>query len=357
MRVRYPPPATIVFEAVRHCSHACERCSNVWKQDSSYPSGRLSTADTIRMLPGVLEETAARLLTVSGGEPMLRQDLFDILNAVAERGAQINPISSGLLLDEAAIASLPTRNMGFVELPLLPAQRAVHDRMSGREGAFDRATRAVGHGKAAGLRVVAVIVAARGNIEGRQGAAELAVALGVGGIVFDRFNPVGAGVSRVGELQADPENLQRALDVADQICRRYGLPISCSMAMPPRLIDIERYPSLGVGSFAAGTECAYCAVDPLGNVRPCNRSRTVLGNALERSFYEILASDAMGEFARARPEFCAGCALERTRSGGCKAAAEICRGSPWEMDPSLSASAERAPPDRRRCWRRVLPGQ
>jgi hypothetical protein len=92
--------------------------------------------------------------------------------------------------------------------------------------------------------------------------------------MFNRFNPGGKGSRHVDELQVSPRELEAALDEADSMVEDYGLPVSCSIAMPPCLIDRKRYRHLTFGFCAAGLERAYYTVDPLGNMRPCNHSPT-----------------------------------------------------------------------------------
>ena len=182
-----------------------------------------------------------------------------------------------------------------------------------------------------------VFVATKLNLPTWRETAELAVALGLDGVMFNRFNPGGRGREHIGLLQASPAELQAALDEAERISEEYELPISCSIAMPPCLFDTARYTRLTFGFCAAGTERAYYTLDPLGNVRPCNHSPTILGNIRTTSFQEMADGEAMRSFAAARPEFCRGCKLEMQCLGGCKAAAEACSGSPWALDPFLAA--------------------
>jgi radical SAM protein with 4Fe4S-binding SPASM domain len=107
--------------------------------------------------------------------------------------------------------------------------------------------------------------------------------------------------------------------------------------MPPCLFDVKRYRRLTFGFCAAGTARAYYTLDPLGNVRPCNHTPTILGNIRETSFAAMAESPKMRDFCAARPAFCAGCKLERECLGGCKAAAEAATGSAWNCDPFLTA--------------------
>jgi len=214
--------------------------------------------------------------------------------------------------------------------------------MSGREGAFDDATLAMATLKAHRERVVGVFVATKKNLSTWRRTAELAFALGRDGGMVNRFSPGGEGARHIKELQASPDELAAALDIADQVSGEYEMPISCSIAMPPCLFDHSRWPRLSFGFCAAGTERAYYTVDPLGNLRPCNHSPTILGNVRERGFWELAESAAMKDFVSARPEFCSGCASEDECLGGCKAAGEACSGSMWDADPFLAAFASDA---------------
>jgi len=334
---------SLVFEVTQRCNHACLHCYNAWKNAAPYPPTReLSTADTLAMLGKVLDESSARLISLSGGEPLLRADVYEIIDFLLERGTTVNLITNGSLLTDKAIARLIPDKISVFELPLLSIDRAVHDRMSGSAGAFDRMTMALASLKAARQRVVAVFVATRLNLPQWRETAELAFALGADGIMFNRFNPGGEGARHVAELQASPAELQAALDAAEEFSRTYDFPISCSIAMPPCLFDTARYERLTYGFCAAGTKRAYYTIDPAGRLRPCNHSPTILGNVREANFWDLIDGPAARDFVAARPEFCTGCRIEAACQGCCKAAAEACLGSPHNLDPFLSANAARA---------------
>jgi len=333
---------SIVFEVTQRCNHDCLHCYNAWKNPVGYPMGELDTAATLAMLGKMLDETGAHLVSLSGGEPLLRRDIHEIVAFLGERGIAVNLITNGSLLTEPAIARFTPDKISIFEVPLLSVEREIHDQMSGAPGAFDRVTAAIAELKLARQRVVGVFVATKLNLPTWRETAELAVALGLDGVMFNRFNPGGRGRENIGRLQASPAELQAALDVAERISEEYELPISCSIAMPPCLFDTARYKHLTFGFCAAGTERAYYTLDPMGNVRPCNHSPTILGNIREQSFQEMAASERMRAFAEARPEFCSDCKLELQCLGGCKAAAEACAGSPWAMDPFVTAFRDSA---------------
>ena len=333
---------SFVFEITQQCNHDCPHCYNPWKCRPAYPLGELPTEATLAMLGKMLDETCASLVSISGGEPMLRKDVYDVVDFLVSRDATVNLITNGSLLDEAAIGRLAPDKISIFELPLLSVEREIHDALSGSDGAFDRVTLALADLKAARQMVVCVFVATKLNLPTWRETAELAVALGADGIMFNRFNPGGRGAENVERLQASPEDLTAALDTAEEISREYDFPISCSIAMPPCLFDTGKYERLTFGFCAAGTERAYYTLDPLGNVRPCNHSPTILGNIREGSFWQMADSPAMRAFMAARPAFCGGCKLEMQCLGGCKAAAEACYADLSAPDPFLAAFGDQA---------------
>ncbi len=333
-----------VFEAAFECNYDCLYCYNAWKNERRYPAkGRLGTDDTLLLLGKALDESGAELVSVSGGEPFLRPDIFEILEFFASRGVAVNMITNASLLDEESIERIAALGVVSIwEIPLLSAERRIHDAMARRHGAFDASCLALAHLKRAHQTVVTVFVATRMNLPGLEDTLELAFALGADGFMLNRFNPGGEGCRHRRALMVPPDELSAALDVAEAFSAKYDFPVSCSIAMPPCLLDHRRWPHLGFGFCAAGTQDAYEALDPVGNLRPCNHSMLILGNLLEHSYRELVEGEALEEFRRARPAFCEGCAYEETCLGGCKAAAEVCFGSPWDLDPYLAAFGDRA---------------
>jgi radical SAM protein with 4Fe4S-binding SPASM domain len=304
----------------------------------------LNTAETIALLTKALSETHCYHVTLTGGEPLLRQDLPQILGLLRERGKATTLISNGRLLTEPMVVDLLDRGITLFELPLLSHRRAVHDYLSGFSGAFDAALAAMAHIRYHRGQFVAVFVATRHNLPDLYGAIKLAFAFGSRGLMLNRFNPGGRGRARLAELLPTVDEMRQALKIADAAAAEFNFPISCSIAMPPCLIDHSAYPNLNFGFCAAGTDRAYYTLDPLGNLRPCNHTPTILGNLLEKPFSELIESEQMREFVEAVPVFCNPCTLRDTCQGGCKAAAQVCYGSLTAEEPFLHRNRAAAKP-------------
>jgi radical SAM protein with 4Fe4S-binding SPASM domain len=189
-----------------------------------------------------------------------------------------------------------------------------------------------------------VFVLTRLNLPDLPEAIKLACAFGARGLMLNRFNPGGRGRLHVAELLPTPDEVRQALGAADAAAAALRFPISCSIPIQPCLVDTRAFPHLTYGFCAAGTDRAYYTLDPLGNLRPCNHTPTILGNLFDHSFAELIATHRMAKFAAAAPPSCDPCSLRQVCQGGCKAAAQVCYGSITAEDPLLALSRERAAP-------------
>ena len=324
---------SIIYEVTPRCNLRCSHCYNVWKGEGAYPTDELETSKAIALIRKAVKESHCDNFTFTGGEPLLRDDLEQLVREAAKRCGQINIITNGTLFDAARIKSLIDAGITLFELPFNSSDRKIHDAMAGVEGSFDRVTRAAAEIRLAGGRFAFVIVLTQANAACVRETLELGSALGASGFLLNRYNAGGFAHSKPESLMPDLERMRSALAEADEFVAGAGVPVSCSIAMPPCLIDHKQYPHLGFGFCAAGSERAYYTLDPLGNLRPCNHTCTVLGNLFTASMASMARSKTMREFKTARPEICSGCAMELECQGGCKAAGEACYGSLSAPDP------------------------
>jgi radical SAM protein with 4Fe4S-binding SPASM domain len=330
-----PRPQSLIFEITQRCNHACLHCYNVWHGGGTYPRGELDTVQTLELLARALEQTDCRSVTLTGGEPLLRADLADILEFLQLRHVQVTVISNGRLLDQATSARLVQLGVGLFELPLLGHEPGVHDELSGSPGAWEAVLDAMANVRQQHGQFVAAIVATRKNLDHLHETIRLAFAFGARGIMLNRFNPGGRGRDHLEELLPTAEQIRQALSIAEAASIEYRLPISCSIPIQPCLVDLRQFPHLGFGFCAAGSERAYYTLDPLGNLRPCNHTDIILGNLFSASFADIINSPHMQAFACAVPRFCTNCSRRAECLGGCKASAQVCYGSLTAQEPFL----------------------
>jgi AdoMet-dependent heme synthase len=329
--------ASLIFEVTQRCNHTCLHCYNVWQGEPmpTYPRGELDTDRTLDLLAKAIDESDCHHVTLTGGEPLLRPDLERLIDYLLSRNMPMTIISNGRLLTPDRIASLLDRKVTLFELPLLSNLRETHDQLSGAPGAWDSVLSALAQLRLQHGQVVVAFVATRLNIAHLYETIKLAFAFGARGIMFNRFNPGGRGRLHLQKLLPSVDQVREALTVADSASQEFGIPISCSIPIQPCLIDTSAFPHLSFGYCAAGTDRAYYTLDPLGNVRPCNHSTTILGNLFTESFTDILATERLCTFIASLPASCAPCAQRDVCQGGCKASAQVCYGFLTELDPFL----------------------
>jgi len=332
--VERPRVRTLVVEVTRRCDHACAYCYNPWRRPGSPTPADVE--DLGPLLAHVLDQLRCADVTLSGGEPTLRADLPELVAQLTSRDVRVTLVSHGGHLDDGSVTEFVEGGIALFELPLLSHRREVHDRLSGSPGSFDAAVGALTRIRLAGGQAVAVCVVTRENLADVGGVIELAFALGARGVMLNRYNAGPQDGDTLRRLMPRSGELSDALVVADRLGGELGLPVSCSIPIPPCLVDLARFRHLRFGFCAAGTADAYPTLEASGDVRPCNHSATVLGNAWREPMAEILDPARLHAFSGAVPQQCVSCDDVTRCQGGCKAAAEVCYGRLDAAEPFLA---------------------
>lgn len=333
---------SLLYEATARCNLRCLHCYNVWKDDIGYKQNELPTKKALRLIEKAIHQSRCQQFTFTGGEPTLRDDLEELVGCAASLCEHVALITNGTLLCEERVKSLIDAGVSLFELPLNSADRTIHNRMAGGIDCFDKVTRAAADIRFYGAELAFVFVGTSINIEYWKETLELGIALGARGFLFNRYNAGGQCHMQPEQLMPSIEQVREGLAIAEEYSRKYEIGIGASIAIPPCLIDPKDFPHVGFGFCAAGTKRAYYTIDPVGNVRPCNHTPTIIGNLFETPLKEIATCQKLKAFRQARPDFCSGCSLEEECLGGCKAAAEVCYGSLTACEPFLELNKNRA---------------
>lgn len=310
------------FELTAGCDHRCAHCYNVWGAEEGDPQqgydtrGALDNMGLMVLMTKAVKQTGCRHLTITGGEPMLRRGALDVLRHACLLVESVTLITNGSHVAEHAEA-LAEMGLANVQLTLLSANRAEHDRLKGAV-CFDDTVRAAHALSKAGVSVTCCFVAMRDNAEALEGVMELCVALGVKQLSYNRMSPTGGAVHHIAQKMPTIAQIEANLETADALGSRWRLPVGTAMPIPPCLIRIDRYRWVKFGFCSTGTSSPNIVVDVKGNVRSCNLASGLLGNLVEQDWSEIHANPYQQSFRKNVPEMCKGCAYERSCQGGCK---------------------------------------
>jgi heme d1 biosynthesis radical SAM protein NirJ len=146
---RDPPGPVVIWNLIRRCNLRCKHCYSI-SADTDFP-GELST-DEIFAVMDDLRAFRVPVLILSGGEPLLRPDIFEISARARALGFYVGLSTNGTPIDEKLIDRIADANYDYVGISL-DGIGAVHDSFRRQEGAFKRSLNAVRLCRERGIKV------------------------------------------------------------------------------------------------------------------------------------------------------------------------------------------------------------
>ncbi len=259
-----PSPSFVTLAVTYRCQCRCAHC---YADSPSRPRENELGTEELRSALRQIRGLGAMAVHFSGGEPLLRDDLFELIGYARSLGLLTRVNSNGLLLDEANVRRLKAAGVTECGVSLDSADPAVHDRFRGTAGLHERAVRGIRTLVRHGVPCRVMTVAARETI---PGGLERTIALGrqLGASYLYILIPIAAGTwsDAAGELLTDAERA-RIRELQDLTFAHLEMP-------------------------TAGTNCCVYRKDILyvsanGNVTPCAFVPFVLGNLREQPLREI----------------------------------------------------------------------
>lgn len=330
------PQQYVCVELTEECNNACRHCYNYWRQNGRITVDRkrkiLSATEVSRLVRRVKADTTLKYVALSGGEPLLREDLPEIVASITNMGLQPVIITNGVLLTESLLKRLPS-GVNF-EITLMGDTASLHNALAGRN-VFDTVVHNMANIEKHGSYLTLMFVATKLNALAVYRTVELGVALGAVAVMYNRVN-LGHGTREyAAELVPPAEMLSQSLGLLQKALRKYPLPSVCSVPIPPCVVDTSAYPDIQFGWCPQGSGNAYYTISCDGFLRPCNHSSRILGDLRKAGFADIVSSEKCKSFWREVPAECNNCnhVLKDRCLGGCRAASEEFYGSQDQMDP------------------------
>jgi MoaA/NifB/PqqE/SkfB family radical SAM enzyme len=281
-------------------------------------------------------------INVTGGEPLLVPHLVPLLLGLHERDGleEVNVITNGSIADRALIgelAALP--KLGCFKVSMESDDRGIDDALRW-EGHFDAVTENVAAFAATGKPVVLMITLSRRNVASIPGIAALARRLGVAGVIYERFVPLGRGLGMRGDVLG-PSDWSRAVRA---IAAAAGVDAEPDALLPYKAFWLD---TSGAGAEPlAGALCnlgpeSMCLL-PDGAVTPCRRLPIAVGDVFEEPFEAIRARLAGWSPGALGPRLaglvCGRCGVDGC--AGCRALAYALAGDPLADDPQCPLVAD-----------------
>jgi len=328
-----------VLELTRRCNNKCLYCYTVWGEPKlgyrKSCDGEMTIDEIKQTIIKLQQELPVEFIGISGGEPLLREDLPEILSFISKRGLGVAIITNGTILNDQTVAAT-MHEKSVYQVTLLSYRREIHDQLAGRQGAWDAAINGMVAIKQAGGNLAVVFVATKLNYMDLRKTAELAIVLGAKSLMYNRMNLSAHSLPYAAQLLPTPGMIRENLESLEELGEKYGLTSVASVVLEPCVVPLREFKHVSVGWCPSGGEGSYFTIDPEGNIRICNHSPTILGNIKHDSLKEIFNSHPYVQIFRTTlPADCDACSHEMKDlcRGGCKAAGEQCHGTIKRVDP------------------------
>lgn len=332
-----PRPYTLVAELTYRCPLRCVYCSN--PIEFALLRDELSTDDWRRTFSEAAELGVIQV-HLSGGEPMLRDDLEQLIRHARTCDLYTNLITGGTLLDEDKLRRFRDAGLEHIQLSIQGASPEIADRVAG-VGSHREKLEVAGLITAAGFPFTLNVVIHRLNIAEIPELIRLAHDLGAQRLELANTQFYAWGAENRRALMPTHEQYLRAEEIAIAAIPKYRGKLEIVFVQNDYLSG-EPKPCMG------GWGRSYMCINPVGEVLPCHAAKVIPGLRFESVRNHPLREiwrDAPGLNAFRGDEWmlepCRSCDRKDIDFGGCRCQAFMLAGNPAEADPICQLSPYR----------------
>jgi len=346
----------VIWNLIRRCNLACKHCYAT-SADIDF-AGELSTEEVFAVMDD-LKAFGVSVLILSGGEPLLRPDIFEISQRARDMGFYVGLSTNGTLIDASNIAAIEGVGYDYVGVSL-DGMRATHDRFRRKQGAFDESINGIRLCHEAGIKIGLRFTLTQDNAAELPELLQLMRDEDIDKFYLSHLNYAGRGNrNRASDLHH--QMTREAMDLMFETCWqdvKAGIKrefvtgnndadgvylLQWAQQNLPEHVEALRRQLLRWGGNSSGVNIAN--IDNLGTVHPDTMWWDYsIGNVRERPFSEIWqdTTDPLmaGLKSAQRPleGRCASCKQLAICGGNSRTRAWQLTGNPWAEDPGCYLS-------------------
>ena len=346
----------VAWEVTRRCNLACVHC-RASSERGPYP-GELTTEEGFRLLDDIAAFSRP-VIILTGGEPLLREDVYDLAAYGTKKGLRMVLATNGTLVTEDAARRMIGAGIQRVSISLDGADAASHDSFRCVPGAFAGAMAGIEAMKRAGLEFQINTTITRANRASIAQILDLAVRIGAAAHHIFLLVPTGRGREMADQAISAQEYEETLKWFAEQ---EHRAPIQLKATCAPhyfRVVRQQKKTAGDVGAGPAGTArggaagsapqghplhavtrgclggSAFCFISHTGQVQPCGYLEVDCGQIRERGFEAVWKDSAVFRDLRDLNRYggkCGRCEFIRV-CGGCRARAYEATGDYLAEEP------------------------
>jgi radical SAM protein with 4Fe4S-binding SPASM domain len=274
-------PLVMSYNVTRECNMKCSHCY-INATDKKLQD-ELTTKEAKKLIDQV-REVSSPLFILSGGEPLLRQDIFELIEYGSKKGLKMGLGSNGYLIDDSVAKKLKTSGISTVSISLDSHIAAQHDEFRGVEGAWEKAVNACKALRKNNVLVQVNTTLTQENYNQIDDIMSLAESIGVENFHLFFLVPTGRATKM---KDISPPKYEDMITHTFAKVHRHRLNVRPSCA--PQFMRIAKGMGLDMRQWIRGCIAGmhYCRIYPNGDVTPCPYLPVKLGNIREQSFKDI----------------------------------------------------------------------
>ena len=355
---RQPTGPVVIWNLVRRCNLTCKHCYSI-SADKDFP-GELTTQEVYTVMHD-LKGFRVPVLILSGGEPLLRPDIFEISRRAKAMGFYVGLSTNGTLIDAGNIDDIAAVGYDYVGISIDGIQQT-HDRFRRLDGAFDASLRGIRLCHARGIKVGMRFTMTQDNAHELPQLLQLMEDEGVDKFYLSHLNYAGRGnINRKSDVLLD--TTRRAMDLLFDTCWDYvqrGLHkefvtgnndadgVYLLYWIRKHFPEKEAHMRAKLAQWGGNSSGVNIAnIDNLGIVHPDTFWwHYPLGSVRERPFSQIWqdTSDPLMAGLKANPRVikgrCGACQYFDVCGGNTRVRAHQLTGDPWAEDPACYLTDE-----------------
>jgi len=338
-----PPLRMIAWEVTRNCNLNCIHC-RASANRGAHPN-EFSLDECFQLIDDIASFSQP-VIILTGGEPLLREDIFEIAEYGKNRGLRMVMAPNGTLITPEKAQRMKRVGIQRISISIDGATPESHDDFRQVKGAFSGALRGIEYAKRAGLEFQINTTIIKKNLEELPDIYNLAIKLGARAHHIFILVPTGRGKDLAKEQKFSPEEYERVLYWFHEQEGKTSLQLKATCAPQYYRIRRERPGNSSKDIFNGSSKLdaktrgclggvGFCFVSSVGKVSPCGYLDIDCGNVRENSLTWIWSNSpdfiALRDFKRYEGK-CGTCKFVRV-CGGCRARAYSATGNYLAEDP------------------------
>ncbi len=324
------PLRMVAWELTRGCNLACVHC-RASSERGPY-TGELSTEECIRVMDEI-GSISKPVIILTGGEPLLRSDVFDLARYGSSKGFRMVMATNGTLITEETALEMKRSGIQRISVSLDGPNAETHDAFRKVSGAFDGSLRGIEIIKKGGLEFQINTTITQANLHLIADILHLAVTLGASAHHIFLLVPTGRG-KELKDQGISAQDYEKTLHWFYE--QRDQVPLQLKATCAPHYYRILRQRARKEGKKihhrregldATTRGClggiSFCFISHIGQVQPCGYLEVNCGNVREKRFQEIWGSSEVFQNLRNTDGYqgkCGKCEFRKI-CGGCRARA------------------------------------